>query len=192
MLNQSETVKQQIRSLLAVLALGVFCALTISFFFLYTYGPSGVYIVKNVMLSPSFIEKISFDSQTVSGKSERLHYDKTEFFYWQPEKMIWIKKPVTLEAYQKFFTQHEDEKSIAVSDKILASFQTPPAAKLISTVVNDDQSAPSKIFQEVHFAQSGGFYRVELIEQNSEISWAYFYSPNIYQSVQETFSGAKE
>ena len=187
-----EIIHKQIRNLLMVLSLGIGSALALAGFLLYVYGPTGVYSVKNVMVSPSLVGGLTYaDQNPSSGKISRYTFEKIEFSYWQADKRQWSKRQISLDSYQRFYEAYAHENSLPiVGEEVIREFQQIPPAKIVVYVrlAGDDPKAALKAFQEVQFANEGDFYRVELHEQDAASSWAYFHHPRIYQEVLALFA----
>lgn len=182
----------QIRNLLAVLTLGIGCAVVLAGLFLFYYGPTGIYVLKNVMVSPHLMDGLSYaDQNPTTGKVTRYTFEKVEFSYWLEEKRLWVKQPLSLESYNHIYDTLSNDKSLAdVSDVVVQQFQKAPPAKIMVYVkqAGDAGGASLNLFQEVQFAEAGDHYRVELHEQQSLGNWAYFYHPQVYQKVMSAFT----
>jgi hypothetical protein len=192
--NQELSSKQQIKNLLLVISSGVLCALLISLFFVYNYGPSGQYGVANALLSPDVLEKLSFnDLDTKTGKMTRFDFEGIEFSYYDTHKQ-WRRNAVSTEQYRSFYNSiYNDVSILDESHAIENLFNKEGAATLTLKVSTENHSAKddeTKNFQQVNFVANGDYYRIELRESKSPQAskWAYYHHPRIYQSALQQFS----
>jgi hypothetical protein len=194
MVNQELSAKQQIKNLLLVISSGILCALLISLFFVYNYGPSGQYIVRNALLSPDVLEKLSFnDIDTKTGKMTRFDFEGIEFTYYDIQKQ-WKRNSISTEQYRSFYKSIDNDVSILDESHAIESlFNKEGAATLtlkVSTENRSEKSDEIKNFQQVNFVANGDYYRIELRESKSPQSskWAYYHHPMVYQSALQHFS----
>jgi hypothetical protein len=179
------TASQQIRTLLIVLGVGVISAFAFAAFLLHMYGPSGNYTLKDVLLTPSLLQKLSFKDQNPrTGGAARFVFDSMEFSYWAASSRDWHRVPVSLESYTALYNELVSDKSeVKVPEDLMASFtQSPPSSFIITvkTVSDNASFETSKVFQEIQFSQGRDVYRVELRDQSASTgTWAYFYHPKI-------------
>ncbi len=182
----------QIKNMLAVLAAAILCALLFALLFLYYYGPTGRYIAGQTLLDPSIIEQINYqENHSKKGQKAHFMFDRTEFFYFDPQQGEMLQKIIPLETYQTFYTWIASEKSIEkVTEEIKKIFLTPHLALLTTRMhrIEAVNSSPStQVFQVVQFVQ-GDYFRVQLHEAQEQNEWAYFYHPNLYQEVIRLFT----
>lgn len=195
-IEQNNGASKQIRSLLFVLLLGVMSAGALAGFFLYSYGPTGIYQLKNIMISPDVLGTLTYpDHNPGSNKSSRYALDKIMFSYWESSSRQWKKTAVSLDAYQSFYHRFANATSLPVaSEDVISSFQRQPPATLtldVSASIEGNKMM-SKKFQGVDFASGGDFFRVELHEQAAGSNWAYFFSPGIYREALSIFASKEE
>ncbi len=182
-----------IRNLLAVLFSAILVASIFALFMLYNYGPSGHYILNNVLLAPDTLANVSFaDSDLTAAKSQRYQYDRIEFSNWNAEKKQWLRMPIGTSEYGQFYQKIASEKSILeVSHEVVNQFYSLPPSKLTifmkSATANSSSGTSSKPLQVAEFSQDGNYYRIELHGQQGSEQWAYFYHPNILKEVAELF-----
>lgn len=189
---EKETAAKQIRNLLLVVSSGVVAAILLTVSMVYYYGPSGLYIARNVLLSPATMERLAYnDSNPDTGGLARFIFNNIEFTIYDVNVRKYQQLNIGIEKYQKFYDAVSSDRSIEdVTGDIISIFSIGYPSKLTLTVraeQNGKSNAVTKKFQEVQFAQDGDYYRVELLDQNAIGSWAYFYHPKIYQEVQNLF-----
>lgn len=184
-LDKSE--KNQIRNLLAVLVFAVFSGFLLLGFFIYNYGPTGRYPVKDALLAPDLIATLDYnDTNPKTGGMSRFLFDGIEFSYFDEEKNRQT-KPINLEMYQQFYQVISNDKSLLeVPEEVIRSFNK-GFAKLkinVRTESHAEWQNVSKEFQEVHLLTNGDYYRIQLHEQPqaSSSQWVYYFHPEIYKS----------
>lgn len=193
----NKSAKKQIRSLIFVLSCSVGCAFLVTLFFLYNYGPSGRYAVRNVLLAPELILSLNYnDTNTKTGGDSRFVFDDIEFSYYDNTGKKWNKLHIDHDHYSQFYQLIVSDISLQkVSRHIEAMFQERAPSSLVLKVRTDSSAKwqeETKIFQEIHFVEDGDYYRIELHEENKTQNWAYFYHPNIYQEVLRLFVPSTE
>jgi hypothetical protein len=181
------TPKKQIRNLIMILSAAVVCAALLTMGMLYTYGPEAHYYIKNALLSPDVIAKISLNEK--NGKtSHKPTIDKIEFSYQDPETKKRINIPLDSKTYNRFYSTIEGDKNISeVPDPISAAFNQLPAAALILNFQDSEKTL--QVFQEVQFLFKGDYYRLQLREA-SGTRWIYFYHPHIYDDAFRLFTSS--
>lgn len=158
--------QKQIRNLLVVLFSGVLAALALGSYFLYYYGPSGVYVAQNVLLTSTTMEKIQITDISFS------HFD--------PQTSLLRKESISLDAYKEFYDQVAHDRSIPAEQGTRHFLSKISALKLYV--------APNqKLYQEIDFSPDGDYYRVQLFEHNGLEPFAYFYHPGILLKAQKQF-----
>lgn len=185
---------KQIRNLLGILFAGVACAILLTFFMLYNYGPEGYYLLKNVLLSPEVISQISLDEKnTKSGAVIPAVFDKIEFSYQDVETKKRTTVPVGKKTYAKFYNIVADDKSLLeIPAEITAAFNQMPASALVLIIEANPKIASSQkqISQEIQFLYKGDYYRLQLREATGT-NWIYFYRPHIYDDAFTLFTSEK-
>lgn len=183
--------RKQIRDLLAVISTGVLFAFLLSFYMIYSYGPSGQYLAKNTLLAPQLIHSLSYtDIDSKTGKHSHFVFKEMEFSYFDPKLKLWQKTNIDPKTYGLFYTEISNEQSLLdVNDNMIQSFTKASPASLTLTVQTDTSPQTlTKVFQEVQFAHQGDYFRIQLHEQSPDRSqWIYFYHPAIYQKVLNQF-----
>lgn len=174
--------KQQIRTLLSVIAAAVAFALVIAALMVSGYGPSGNYLLRNVLLSPQIAE-------TLSGQP--VVFDHLEFSEWNAQNKIWNKSQIDLSRYNKFYSLVADDQSLEVlSSEIVEAFYGVNPSVLTLYVRAAKESSNVKPLQVVQFANGKDYFRVEMpidtLDENAK--WAYFFHPSIQSQIQVLFS----
>jgi hypothetical protein len=193
--DKSEPVYKQIRNLIIVLLLGISSAGILTGFFLYYYGPSGTYLLKNVMVSPDMINGPSFDDRNpATGKVTKFVFSQIVFSYWDQGQRKWHRSFVSVDDYRLFYDKFADMKSLEADTAAVSTFLSSPPAKLTlhARLSDKDANKTEKAFQEVQFSYEGNLFRVELHTQATGHEWAYFYHPHIYQEVLSLFENFRE
>lgn len=163
---------KQIQNLLYLFFFSLISACALAFFFVYTHGPSGQYIVKSILLEPNFLE--------TQGQSKFV-FDKIIFTY-RDQKGTWHEMQVDRSKYQELYQKIEKEKSVvnAKSNPLFTADQP----NVLTIYLSNNSAHPSPhLFQRVQFLEND--FRVELHDQNGADQWAYFHHPNINQEVLE-------
>lgn len=191
----TNSAKRDIRNLLIVIFGGVFFAFAISLFLLNYYNTSGVYFVRNVLLSPQIIDKLSFnDTNSKTGKMTRFVFKEIEFKYYDEKGKKVFREGITISTYTSFYENIAEEKSIKeVTEEIRQLFyRLPPAvlALIIRSADTSDTQTEKKTFQNVEFSNKGDYFRIQLRTTEGSDTWAYFYHPGIYIEAIKHFSGA--
>lgn len=179
--------RKQIRNLLGVLTASVAAAGLISSWMLYHYNPSGIYYAQNVLIAPQLIGSLTYqDLDPKGGKKGKVVFDQIEYAYPEGDKEQ--KYPVPQNLYETFYDEISPEPSLnPVPDDALAAFHKGKPSKLILKIQNNGKS---ENFQEVHFAQEGDYYRVQLREGDGD-GWVYYHHPGISDKVARLFKANK-
>lgn len=176
--------KQQICNLLIIIFSGIACALLISGFLLYYYGPTGSYLAQNTVLSPAVSEILRY--QDVDGNTRgraRFVFDGIEFSYYDSKDNQWHQKTVDQPQYRKIYELIQNDKSLEVPSAVKTFFNETNMVSLIIKVRPENGQQETRIFQTINFVNDGDYYRVQLREANSKDQWAYFYHPHITQDL---------
>lgn len=176
--------KKQIRNLLAVLGASIAAAGIISSWMLYHYNPSGNYYAQNVLLAPQLIGNLTYQElDPKGGKKGRVLFENIEFK--TPDGLKEQTYLVAPDLYEKFYNEIAKEQSMnPVSEEAFSAFHQGRPSKLILKIQNN---GAKETLQEVHFAPTGDFYRVQLREQGEDTGWAYYYHPGILEKVTRLF-----
>lgn len=189
--NRTLSTKQQIRNLLLLIFSGIFVGLLVCLFFLYYYGPSGQYSVKNSLLSPAVLENLTFnDIDPKTGKVERFNFSGIEFSYLDASQKQMKRVQITPEQYRNFYNVIADDVSLKeISLQVEEQFSKMGSASLVLRMKTNG-SSEDKIFQQLNIVTNGDYYRIELRDMTSgnKSSWIYFHHQNIYQKALQYLS----
>lgn len=187
-MKESPSQKRQIRNLLFVLMFGIAAALMLSLFLVINYGPSGRYLVKNVLLSPDLVSTLAYtDNNRKTGGSSRYVFDGIEFTYHTPAENKLQTLYIDPHTYEKFYRMISSDKSLA---EVPPQFnQSKTAALLIKarTESHAEWQDETKIFQEVRFFPDQDYYQIQLRDHAMADPWVYYYHPQIYQKALNIF-----
>lgn len=191
-LSSQPSSNKQIRTLILVLCSGLVCALLLSGFLVYFYGPTGQYMAQNAMLAPDLITTLSYnDTNHKTGGMSRYVYDKINFSYYDEKTKQQHQMVITPEQYSQFYQLISHEKSyLNVPKEALDTFAKGIPATISIQVRTDSHAAwqdETKIFQKIEIAQNSNDFRIELHEQKSTSNLIYFSHPNIYQKAIQIF-----
>lgn len=178
----------QLLHLALVICSAICIGLLLTVSLVYFHGPSGKYVLGNVVLAPEVLDKLNYnDKNPKTGQSDRFVFDHIEFTWYEDEVKEWKKLQVDKEKYATFYNAYRDQSSLLdPSEDILALFKGPFNASIALKVKTESSSswqADSKDFQEIQFVFQGNYFRVKLHEQNPGDHWVYFYHPHIYHDV---------
>lgn len=182
---QKNSTKNEIKKLFFVIFSGVTGACLFALVMLYYYGPSGRYIVKNVLLSPALIQNLSYQERSIkTEKSTLFSFDTIDFSYYDNHKKVRIAIPVS--KYAKFFDLINNELSLDEMTNHAPNFFTEDKTSKLLIKVRAE-SNEQKIFQEIELT-TNDFYRIQLrVQAGTSTGWAYFYQPGIYQETLKLF-----
>jgi hypothetical protein len=181
--------KKAIRNLLSVVSSAIFLGFLFSALLLYKYSPSGLYEVKNVLISPDTMMGLNFnDSNNKTGGSSRYIFDKIQFEDGKNNHVV------SSDSYRLFYEEIKTAKSLStVTDEIKNAFNRGSPAKLKILIKTDSPAAwqaNTQTFQEMDFSSQGDYFRVYLRESNvGGSSFAYFHQAGIYQKALKMFTG---
>lgn len=175
--------KGRIGALLAVIASGVLFAFLAAAFMVVYYGPSGTYLLKNVLLSPEMAETLN-DSPII--------FERLEFSHWDASSKQWSMQEVNLSQYKTFYKLVQGDQSLesALPEVIDAFYRVHPSSLTLFVRTVANPHALIKPFQIVQFAERKDYFRVELHVETPDEStrWAYFYHPDIESQVKDLFT----
>jgi hypothetical protein len=182
--NHIPSSSKQIRNLLIVILVSILCAGYLAVTMIYHYGPSGRYLVSNILLAPETLPLLSYkESSKTTGKQNLLVFSDIEFAYWLSKPKSWQLYNATIASYQQMYEIIKNDSSVGEpADEVKSRFQSSPPATLTLRVRNSEanKSQQSKGFQAIQFASDSDYYRIELHGEQTAISWIYFYHPGIY------------
>lgn len=187
-----KAVRRQIISLLSVIGAGVLAAFLIGSFFIMHYGPSGRYLVENILLEPKLLHELNYnDNNPKTGGMDRFVFDSIEFAYFNQAEKKWVKFPVSEERYALIYNLIKGEKSLLDPSRELEELFIKDLIARMTIFVKTESSAAwqaiTKTFQEVQFENKNNHFRIQLHEQNPGMNWAYFQKSNIANDVLSIF-----
>lgn len=191
-INNESSTKQQIRNLLTVLFSGLIAACLIAGFFLYYYGPTGKYVIKNTLLDPTLVDNLAYnDSENTSIRSSRYVFNGIEFSFYNSATKQSQTMQISTDKYKIFYENiYNDVSMLPVAPEVESLFNSAQLTTLSIHVRNESQmpgTNAQKTFQQVQIVPTGDYYRVELREQNSSNKWVYFYHPHIQNDILRIF-----
>jgi hypothetical protein len=186
--NSDLTSRQQIKTLLIVIFSGVLCAFVFALAILGYYDFSGRYLVKNALLESSLLTTLSYnDTNSKTGGLTRFIYDGIELSYYDPQTKQQRKSAVRQDQYAQLYQMIAEDKSLSSpATEALDAFQKGIPATLSIKVRTESHAAwidTTKAFQRIDFANGGGYFRIELHEENAANHLVYFYHPGIYSQL---------
>lgn len=181
---------REVRGLLTLFGLSIFAAAGLTALMVYRYGPTGNYIAGNTILAPSTLQTMNYnDLNPKTNSRARYSFNGTEFSYFDKMEGKMRQVPVNPAAYNSFYNLVASNSSVEPKDEIISEFHQVSPVTLTSTVRSDNAEAMQmvKIFQIIQFTETD-YFRVQLRGQNETGDWAYFYQPNIYNTVMRLFT----
>lgn len=180
-----------VRSLIILMFFSVACAFAIAIFSVQTFGPTGSYEVKNALITPYLLENMSYnDTDTKTGAETRFVFDQLLYTYRDTHAQKTLTKPITLQDYRRFYEVINGDSSIVDGGSNLETLFNDADQLVINvkTVTDDPLQSEKKLFQEIHFAREGNFYRIELREDmNPQEKWAYYNHLGITAAIKQLF-----
>lgn len=179
---------KQIRNLLLVIGSAVALSFAAMFLMLYSYGPAGTYLAKNVLLSPDSTE-VLYINQSNSKQSKGKHpsplvFDSIQFSHYDAQQHKFINTALSKSTYANIYQLIEHDISLLENPQnpeIPGGFNQ-VGATLIFKIKSEEGKQPNSLnLFEVDFAKD--YYRISLREQNTDQQWAYFKHPNILEQV---------
>lgn len=181
--------RKHARNVLVVLLSAFVCGLLLVAFMLNRWGPTGNYPLRNVLLEPALLSKLSYSEVGGSPKAaDRLVFDKIEFTTFDTAQGRWLSVDVPQSTYAHFYDIVKDDWSASDPDKTLTApySQGKPARLILWVKPASGSAAQRSSFQELDFSPDGNAYRVEL-HGHAQEQWVYFIHPNIYRQAQALF-----
>jgi len=180
--------KRDLRNIIFVLSAAVLCAVALSAYMIYYYGPTGRYLVSNALIAPDVAHAMDYrDYAAAKGKPVRYVLNGFHFSYYDAAQHRQQRIEVDPAAYSAFYAMISGDKSLEeVSSAIMSRFEDAFVASLTITVRPDDNAA-AKVFQTVQLASKGDYFRIQLHQQGGLGDWVYFYHPGIYDNALKIF-----
>lgn len=181
---------KEIRNLVFVLSASVIAGFLFFLGLLYFYGPSGQYLINNVVLSPESLHQLSYTEGVKKSTKQQLRFafDRIELMRWDLSSKTWKQEKISKELYQELYAiLLSGSKNVEASPQINDLFykKLPLSISIYVKPESFSDVMESKIFQTMQFAEIGDYFRVELIGANAGQEWAYFYRSGIYKEVSE-------
>lgn len=181
--------KKQTQQLLLLLGSGVVTALVVALGLILYYGPSGAYVVKNILIDPDNLDEIRFKAPNPdTGKDSLYVFDHIELTWFDSQKGRWNKAQVEQGVYRTFYQAIRQEESLPeVSEEQVAKFPTSNPASLAIVLKTENQmpwKKADKVFQEVQMLPEEGLYRVELHQNQPMRLWVYFHHSSLPKLLQ--------
>lgn len=183
--------KRAIKNILMLLVSAIFCGGLLTGFFLYFYGPGGHYLMGNILLNPSIIEKINYqDKDSETGLKVHFMFDRTTLSYFDPKSSAIKQKKISSEEYKSFYARVSSDKSLEViPPQVIELFQHSESFLLTTLMQVAEFSKTSKrtqVFQEVQILKED-YYRLYLLGEGDRKEWVYFFHPGIYKQLNQVF-----
>lgn len=175
--------KGRIGALLAVIASAVMFGCLAAVFMVINYGPSGNYLLSNVLLSPQVVEALN---------GNPFVFEHLEYSQWDAGSKQWRTQDISLEHYKMFYELVKSDQSLETTlpDVLDAFYRVHPSSLTLFVRAESDPHSRIKPFQVVQFADRKDYFRVELhvdaVDESAK--WAYFYHPDIGSKVKVLFS----
>ena len=194
-MKKEKSARREVRNLIAMLGSSVVVAFIVVIGLVYYFGSSGTYLLRNVLVSPEALERISFETNT--GRQQRFVFNKIEFTLADASGKGWGRYAVSKRAYADFYDDVEDLRSLPqLTDEIIAQFRTIAPSTLVIFVQAKDNMGSGKdgvMFQRIEFIDQGDIFRLQLRHEQYEEGaqkeeWVYFRAPGIYQRVVNLFA----
>jgi len=170
--------RREARNLILILSSASCIAFLVVVGLVYYFGSSGTFLLRNEMISPEALERISFS--------------EIEFTRAGKEKKNWGHFKVSMSAYRAFYKLVFSERSIPVlTDAMIAQFNSIRPSTLTILVRsrdNEEADCKEKILQEIQFVDSEGLFRIRFFSPQALEEWIYFRYPGIYEHVLELFA----
>lgn len=180
---------RQIRNLLLILGSAVGLACSAMLFMLYSYGPAGTYLAKNVLLSPESAKALHFDDFNPKiGTNSHFVFDLIEFSYYDVTQKRIIRTEIDISTYALLYKLIGSDVSVVDGAKEAGTAFNDAAASLSFRVRSDDNysQGSSKELFEADFVKD--YYRILLRGQSTDKQWVYFKHTNILEQVLELFA----
>ncbi|GAB4233087.1 MAG: hypothetical protein Tsb0021_11970 [Chlamydiales bacterium] len=180
------------KRIVAVLFLGVVVGLGMVLYMIRT-GPSGQYIVKNILLSPDTSEHLWYsDTNPKTGGKSRFVLDKIVLEYHPMSLAKKMEKVLDLPTYTILYNKIKNDVSIITPKGGWEGAREVPVGVLkilVKTESDAKYQAVEKVFQQVQFFADGNSYRIELHEDDIGEHWAYFKHQDVLKTVQNLVNG---
>lgn len=183
-LTPTPSVRRQITSLLTILGGGILAACLFAGYMLYTYGPTGQYLLSNVLLDPAIAQSLAFnDSSLGRGEQGRLLLDSFQYRTYNKKGQYWDNVRISADKYSAIYHLLQNDYSLTESTQNLDKEFFNSKAPSIAIYVRSPNNQEPIIFQEVAFLPQKNLYRVGLRGKDSIEQFAYFSHPQAYEKI---------
>ncbi len=177
--------KKEVQSLIFMLSSAVFVAFVVVVCLVYYFGSSGTYLLRDILISPDALKRISFTEEDSS-----FVFNKIEFVRADSHGREWGRFAVSKQSYEAFYKLVAHERSLPrISDEMIQQFAIiVPSVLTIMVQARDNEGArgSGSFFQQVEFLDNEDLFRVQM--RDSGETWIYFSYPGIYNKVVELFA----
>jgi len=183
--------RKEVQNLILMLSSAVMIAFIVVVGLVYYFGSSGTYLLRDVLISPDALKRISFtDYNPDSGDQSRFVFNKIEFVRAESRGKGWGRYAVSKQSYEAFYKLISNERSIPqISNEMILQFDRIVPSTLtifIQARDNEGRAQDGTIFQQVEFLDKEDVFRVKM--RDSKDTWVYFRYPGIYNKVVELFA----
>jgi hypothetical protein len=183
--------RKEVQNLILMLSSAVFVAFVAVVGLVYYFGSSGTYLLRDILISPDAIQRISFtDYNPETGERAPFIFNKIEFIRAESRGREWGRYAVSKQSYEEFYNIVSYERSIPrISDAMVEQFEIiVPSTLTIFVQARDNKGTQETgfIFQKVEFLDNEDVFRVQM--RDSQGTWVYFSYPGIYNKIVELFA----
>lgn len=173
---QKKAAIRQVKGLLTLLSMGVFCAVFVSLLTLYVVGPLGSLSLNKVLLSPDVAKRLSYTQE-----KKQMVFEMIELQRMDPVSQQVYQQKISLDAYQQFYAWVADDRSLASVPEQLEGMFSRNLLTTLTIVVAAGEKNEKRAFQSVEFLPLNDYYRVQMRDADEGVNWAYFYHEDVYE-----------
>lgn len=184
-IQQSPTPRQQIKRVLAVLALAVFCGVATIGLMLYTAPHKQSYVLADVLIAPELLPRIALnDNASLNQKNSNAlshiwRFDRITLSFIDPLTHHQTERSLSQSEYAELYSHLSADSSLSEtkSAEIQPSFSKEESIGL-SIWLSTEQTPPERrLLQTVLFYPHASLYRVMLyqFDRTSEHTWATYH-----------------
>lgn len=166
---------KQIRNLLIVIGSAIGLSIIAIFLMLYSYGPAGAYLAKNVLISPESAKALYFnDFSPKMGMQAHFVFDLIQFSYYDGVQKAVKHTEIDVTTYAKLYKLIGNDTSLLdVPSENEMAFDH-HAGRLFFKVRADGHSSQKSSVNlfEADFIKD--YYRISLRGQSADQQWVYF------------------
>src|SRR5690606_41160640 len=113
--------RKEVQNLILMLSSAVFVAFVAVVGLVYYFGSSGTYLLRDILISPDAIQRISFtDYNPETGERAPFIFNKIEFIRAESRGREWGRYAVSKQSYEEFYNIVSYERSIPrISDAMV-------------------------------------------------------------------------